>query len=115
MNQHIALVGEFEEKPVRDYIKDAVGTDITQCLQARDAEWRKRMEEPLYRPVPRSAREIASQSKANAPILLINKAQGALNSIDCDSDGFAGNAVQIRKGLEDLIRKAEELKDKLNG
>lgn len=115
LSQHIALVGEFDEKPVRDYIKDAVGTDITQCLQARDAEWRKRMEGPLTDLFQEAQDEIASQSKANAPILLINKAQGALNSIDCDSDGFASNAAQIRKGLEDLIRKAEELKDKLNG
>lgn len=114
LSQHVDIVNKFEEKPVRDYVKDAEGLDITQCLQARDAEWRKNLEIPLTDLFQEAQDEMASQSKANAPILLITKAQSALNSIDCESKGFTDNATLINEGLKKLIKKAEELKEKLN-
>ena len=40
--KHEANMESFQEKPVEEYTKDATGDDITPCLQARDAAWRKK-------------------------------------------------------------------------
>lgn len=58
--------------------------------------------------------EIDSQLNANAPIILITKANSALDSIDSSSNGFKNNADSILKGLDDLIEKAKSLKDQIN-
>ena len=60
--------------------------------------------------------EIDSQLNANAPIVLITKANSALESIDSSSNGFKNNdADSILKGLNKLIEKAKSLKAQING
>lgn len=105
----------FQEKPVEEYTKDTTGDDITPCLQARDAAWRKKMETTLTDTFKEAQDEIDSQLRSSAPILLVSKAQGALNSIDSNTASFKSNGKQLLAGLEKLITTAEELKNKING
>lgn len=113
--KHEANMESFQEKPVEEYTKDATGDDITPCLQARDAAWRKKMETTLTDTFKEAQDEIDSQLRSSAPILLVSKAQGALNSIDSNTASFKSNGKQLLAGLEKLITTAEELKNKING
>lgn len=113
--KHEANMESFQEKPVEEYTKDATGDDITPCLQARDAAWRKKMETTLTDTFKEAQDEIDSQLRSSAPVLLVSKAQGALNSIDSNTASFKSNGEQLLAGLEKLITTAEELKNKING
>lgn len=113
--KHEANIESFQEKPVEEYTKDATGDNITPCLQARDAAWRKKMETTLTDTFKEAQDEIDSQLRSSAPILLVSKAQGALNSIDSNTASFKSNGKQLLAGLEKLIATAEELKNKING
>lgn len=113
--KHEANMESFQEKPVEEYTKDATGDDITPCLQARDAAWRKKIETTLTDTFKEAQDEIDSQLRSSAPILLVSKAQGALNSIDSNTASFKSNGKQLLAGLEKLITTAEELKNKING
>ncbi len=113
--KHQQNLSTFQEKPVDEYISHSGGEDITKCLKARDEEWKKKMESLLVDTFEEAQDEIDSQMKANAPVLLVNKAQGALDSIDSKSQGFTMNATVLKETLEKLITKAQELKDALNG
>lgn len=54
--------------------------------------------------------EIDSQLNANAPVILIAKANNALDSIDYESAGFKNNSDSIIEGLNKIIEKANSLK-----
>ena len=112
--KHNDIVNGFEEKPIEDYVKDATGADITPCLQARDAAWRKAMESQLTETFKSAQDEIDSQLRSSTPLLLITKAQGALNSIDTNSQGFKSNAQSILEGLAELIKTAESIKSRID-
>lgn len=114
LEKHMEVTSSFDEKPIEDYLRDASGDDITPCLQARDSDWRKKMNSPLTEIFKKAQDEIDSQLSSKAPILLINKAQNALDSIDSSSQGFKTNVHLIRQGLEVLINKATELKNSIN-
>lgn len=112
---HQEIVSSYIEKPIEDYVKNASGIDITPCLQARDADWRKKLTPVMTATFKKAQDEIDSQLNSNAPIILINKANSALDSIDSSSNGFKNNADSISKGLDDLIKKAKSLKAQING
>lgn len=112
---HQKIVSSYTEKPIEDYIKDASGVDITPCLQARDADWRKNLDQSMTEAFKKAQDEIDSQLKAKSPIVLITKANNALESIDSSSNGFKDNASSILEGLNKLIEKAETLKAQFNG
>jgi len=111
---HQEVVSSYVEKPIEDYVRDASGVDITPCLQARDADWRKKLTASMTETFKKAQDEIDSQLNANAPIVLITKANSALESIDSNSTGFKNNADSIKDGLEKLIEKAELLKAQIN-
>lgn len=111
---HIENVANVEEKSIEDYIRDAQGIDITPCLQARDEDWRKALTATLTEAFKEAQDEIDSQLRSNAPVLLINKAIGALTSIDCNSKGFRANINEIREGLEKLSQRITEIKQNVN-
>ena len=112
--QHQENIASFDEKPIEDYIKDATGVDLTACLQARDNEWRKHIEKNLTETFKEAQDEIDSQLRANEPLKLIAKAQGALDSIDSKSQGFVQHGDEILLSLESVIKRAELLKAKIN-
>ena len=112
--QHQENMSKYEEKPIEDYIRDATGTDLTTCLKARDDEWRKHIDETLTETFKAAQDEIDSQLRANEPLKLIAKAQGALDSIDSKSKGFCQYANEILNSLASLINKAEQIKAKIN-
>jgi hypothetical protein len=112
---HQEVVSSFTEKNVEDYVRDASGADITPCLQARDADWRKMMNTALTETFKKAQDEIDSQLSAKAPVILISKANSALESIDSNSNGFKNNIQSILEGLNKLIEKASALKLKING
>ena len=112
---HQEIVSSYTEKPIEDYVQNASGIDITPCLQARDADWRKKLTPVMTATFKKAQYEIDSQLNSNAPIILINKANSALDSIDSSSNGFKNNADSISKGLDDLIKKAKSLKAQING
>lgn len=112
--QHQDNIAKFEEKPIEDYIRDATGDDLSLSLQARDNEWRKGIEKTLKESFKAAQDEIDSQMRANEPLKLITKAQGALDSIDSSSQGFMKFGPDIIKSLDTLIKKAEQLKNVLN-
>jgi hypothetical protein len=113
-DHHQEVISSFTEKPVEDYVRDASGADITPCLQARDADWRKKMTSSLTETFKKAQDEIDSQLSSNAPIVLISKANSALESIDSSSCGFKNNAQSIKEGLDKLIEKATLLKNQIN-
>lgn len=112
--KHQENIKSYEEKPISDYIKDATGADLTVCLQARDEEWRKHITKSLTESFKEAQDEVDSQLRANEPLKLIAKAQGALDSIDSNSQGFSQYAKDIFYSLSALIKKAEQLKTKIN-
>lgn len=112
--QHQDNIARFEEKPIEDYIRDATGDDLSLSLQARDNEWRNSIEKTLTESFKAAQDEIDSQLRANEPLKLITKAQGALDSIDSSSQGFIKFGPDIIKSLDTLIKKAEQLKNVLN-
>ena len=112
--QHQENISIFDEKPIEDYIRDASGDDLSACLQARDNEWRKNIEKTLTESFKAAQDEIDSQLRANEPLKLITKAQGALDSIDSSSQGFIKYGDDIIKSLDVLIEKAIQLKSKVN-
>lgn len=114
-DHHQEVVESYTEKPIEDYVKDASGVDITPCLQARDADWRKKLSPAMTETFKKAQDEIDSQLNANAPVILITKANSALDSIDSSSNSFKNNAESILKGLEKLIEKAKSLKTQING
>lgn len=77
--------------------------------------WRKKLTPVMTATFKKAQDEIDSQLNSNAPIILINKANSALDSIDSSSNGFKNNADSISKGLDDLIKKAKSLKAQING
>lgn len=112
--EHQKNINSFEEKPVEDYILDATGSDISVSLKARDDEWRKNIEATLTETFKAVQDEIDSQLRANEPLKLIAKAQGALDSIDSNSQGFVQFGQEIINSLNSLIEKAEQLKNQVN-
>lgn len=114
-DHHQEVISSFTEKPVEDYVRDASGADITPCLQARDADWRKKMNSALTETFKKAQDEIDSQLSAKAPVILISKANSALESIDSNSNGFKNNVQSILEGLNKLIEKAIALKSQING
>ncbi len=114
-DHHQEVISSFTEKPVEEYVRDASGADITPCLQARDADWRKKMNTALTETFKKAQDEIDSQLSANAPVILISKANSALESIDSNSNGFKNNIQSILEGLNKLIEKATALKSEING
>ncbi|MBQ4408225.1 MAG: hypothetical protein II852_14595 [Bacteroidales bacterium] len=113
-DNHQAFMASFEEKPIEDYVRDASGNDITPCLQARDVEWRKKVAPSMTESFKKAQDAIDSQLSAKAPTLLITKAKSALDSIDSNSMSFQSNADSIISGLDDLIAKAQSLKEKFD-
>ena len=113
-NKHVEILSEIEETPVEDYVRDATGTDLTKALRARDEDWRKQVQDALTDQMSSAKDEIDSQLQSNAPVILINKALGALNSINSDSNGFNTHRKEIECGLAALASKIEDLKIKLN-
>lgn len=113
--RHQEIVSSCTEKPVEDYIRDATGSDITLCLKSRDEDWRKKLSSTLNATIKRAQDEIDSQLSANAPVVLISKANSALESIDSSSNGFISNAQSIKEGLDKLIDKATQLKALIHG
>lgn len=114
LKEHNDTINQYAEKPVEDYLRNATGTDITPCLKARDDEWRKKVTSELTASFKKAQDEIDSQLSANVPVILISKAQGALDSIDKESSGFSDNSTTILESLNKLIKKATELKAYLN-
>lgn len=112
---HQEVISSYSEKPVEDYIRDATGADITPCLQARDDDWKKKLTTALTATFKKAQDEIDSQLSANAPVVLITKANSALDSIDSESNGFKSNAQSIKEGLDKLIQKATLLKERIDG
>lgn len=110
LENHQNVIFSYTEKPIEDYIKDASGLDVTPCLQARDAEWRKKMNSAMTATFKKAQDEIDSQLNANAPVILIAKANNALDSIDYESAGFKNNSDSIIEGLNKIIEKANSLK-----
>lgn len=110
LDKHNEEMASYDEKPIEDYLKDATGEDITICLKARDKEWQKHVGQKLDDSIKEAQDEIASQLSSNAPVLLISKAQNALDSIDEKSKGFKENASKISESLDTLIAAAEKLK-----
>ena len=114
-DHHQEVISSFTEKSVEDYVRDASGADITPCLQARDADWRRKMNTALTETFKKAQDEIDSQLSAKAPVILISKANSALESIDSSSNGFKNNVQSILEGLNKLIEKATALKSQING
>lgn len=111
--KHTRIMENHPEKPLEDYIKDASGVDITPCLESRDKDWRKQVTKELTETFKEAQDEIDSQLQSNAPLMLISKAQGALNSIDSKSKGFTEHKDELNVALEKLIKEAETLKSLL--
>ena len=109
-DRHQEIVSSVEEQSVDECLRDVNGVDITPRLKARDEAWRKNVQQDLEGNFKVAQDEIDSQLKADDPVNLIKKAQGALNSIDGSSSGFQVYRSSILEGLEELIQKATELK-----
>lgn len=114
-DRHQEIVGNVEEQSVDECLRDVDGVDITPRLKARDEVWRKNVQQDLEGNFKVAQDEIDSQLKADDPVNLIKKAQGALNSIDGSSSGFQVHRDSILQGLVDLIQKATELKGLVHG
>lgn len=112
---HISAIDEVEEPTVDEVIANATGIDVTPCLKARDEEWRKRIREKLEDNFKAAQDEVDSQLRADAPMVLLDKALRALTSIDSNSRGFKKNAQTISHSLETIIETATKLKEDING
>lgn len=115
VEHHEEVIASHEEKPVKEYVRNATNSDYTPCLQARDADWKKGVTKPMTENFKRAKDEIDSQLNANKPSLLIEKAKNALDSIDTNSAGFKKNVNVLIEGLNNLIEKAQTLKSLING
>lgn len=114
-DNHQNVMSSYKEKSVEEYVRNATGTDVTPCLQARDNDWRKKLKGAMTETFKKTQDEIDSQLRAKTPILLITKAKSALDSIDTSSVGFQNNTDTIKSGLDELIEKAQFLKTLIHG
>lgn len=112
-NNHMEIINKYEEHSIDEYTKNASGKDISECLRARDNDWKKQIASDLTKSFKQAQDEVDSQLNANAPIMLLAKAQNALDSIKCDSEGFKAHSKSIIDALKAIINKSNSLMSKL--
>jgi len=104
----------FDEKSVEETLEEHEDEDPQKVLNARDAEWKKKVEKNLSNKFKECTDVLESRQAAKEPIRLINKALSAMESIERTSPAFKTDFEQISNKLDKIIALAEQLKSTEN-
>ena len=110
LEEHNRVMDSVAEVDVDDYRAQSNEPDLVKCLQARDADWRKQVNDKLESNFDSGKDAINSIQQAKQPLILLNKALAALNSIDQNADAFVNNESEIVDKLSQIIDIAQGLK-----
>ena len=110
LEQHNENINSVKELSADEYREQSSITDITKCLKARDAEWREKIEQSMRDNYSTNLDRINSVQQASKPLILLQKALDAINSIDPNSEAFITHEAEINHLIQDIISKVRNLK-----
>ena len=102
----IEPINESEES-LENWKKNRPNEDIETIIQARDEDWKKKIEKKIKENLGKTKRELDDINEANSPMELLQRAENTIYSINTENEAFLFD--------ENVLTKIKEINQKLWG
>jgi hypothetical protein len=98
-----------DEESVDEWRKKYPDVELSRLLKKRDSDWTEKAKGQLEGNLRRYTRKLEDKRALNKPSELIERALGALQSVDCEQDSFYSDP-EIKEMLKEISRISWDMK-----